>query len=115
MDVLMNSIGIITIGQGFVKTFDQMIATRFFVGVFDAGLIPGCVFLCSLYYPPRHLQWRLGLITVANICSNIAGNFLAYAIANIQTTENFKGWRWYDINYQIMFRNGSDISQDLHH
>ncbi|KXH52093.1 major facilitator superfamily transporter [Colletotrichum nymphaeae SA-01] len=91
LDILL---GIITIGQGFVKTFDQMIATRFFVGVFDAGLIPGCVFLCSLYYPPRHLQWRLGLITVANICSNIAGNFLAYAIANIQTTENFKGWRW---------------------
>ncbi|KAJ3941164.1 uncharacterized protein N0V96_009042 [Colletotrichum fioriniae] len=34
----------ILLGQGFVKTFDQMIATRFFVGVFDAGLIPGCIF-----------------------------------------------------------------------
>ncbi|KAK1593409.1 major facilitator superfamily transporter [Colletotrichum navitas] len=91
LDVLL---GVITIGQGFVKTFDQILATRFLVGVFDAGLIPGCVFLCSLYYPPTHLQWRLGLITVANICSNIVGNFLAYAIANIKVTENFKGWRW---------------------
>ncbi|KAK2035564.1 major facilitator superfamily transporter [Colletotrichum zoysiae] len=87
-------LGVITIGQGFVKTFDQILATRFLVGVFDAGLIPGCVFLCSLYYPPTHLQWRLGLITVANICSNIAGNFLAYAIANIKTADNFSGWRW---------------------
>ncbi|KAK1976266.1 major facilitator superfamily transporter [Colletotrichum cereale] len=91
LDVML---GVITIGQGFVNTFDQILITRFFVGVFDAGLIPGCVFLCSLYYPPAHLQWRLGLITVANICSSIAGNFLAYAIANIQTTDSFKGWRW---------------------
>ncbi|KAK6206946.1 major facilitator superfamily transporter [Colletotrichum tabaci] len=91
LDVLL---GVVTIGQGFVKTFDQIMVTRFLVGVFDAGLIPGCVFLCSLYYPPTHLQWRLGLITVANICSNIAGNFLAYAIANIKTTNAFSGWRW---------------------
>ncbi|KAK1998233.1 major facilitator superfamily transporter [Colletotrichum falcatum] len=87
-------LGIITIAQGFVNTFDQIMTTRFLVGVFDAGLMPGCVFLCALYYPPTHLQWRLGLITVANICSNIAGNFLAYAIANINATDSFKGWRW---------------------
>ncbi|KAL0940041.1 transmembrane transporter [Colletotrichum truncatum] len=91
LDVLL---GLITIAQGFVQTYEQIIVTRFFVGVFDAGLIPGCVFICSLYYPPTHLQWRLGLITVANICSSIAGNFLAYAIANIKTTNNFNGWRW---------------------
>ncbi|WYZ33918.1 hypothetical protein EsH8_I_000194 [Colletotrichum jinshuiense] len=91
LDVLL---GIITICQGFVKTYEQILVTRFFVGVFDAGLIPGCVFLCSLYYPSTHLQWRLSLITVANICSSIAGNFLAYAIANIKTTNNFNGWRW---------------------
>ncbi|KZL66426.1 major facilitator superfamily transporter, partial [Colletotrichum tofieldiae] len=91
LDVLL---GVITVCQGFVSTFDQILVTRFFVGVFDAGLIPGCVFLCSLYYPPTHLQWRLGLITVANICSSIAGNFLAYAIANIKTTNSFNGWRW---------------------
>ncbi|KAK1970222.1 major facilitator superfamily transporter [Colletotrichum sublineola] len=91
LDVLL---GVITLSQGFVKGYDQILVTRFLVGVFDAGLIPGCVFLCSLYYPPTHLQWRLGLITVANICSSIVGNFLAYAIANIKTTDNFKGWRW---------------------
>ncbi|KAF9874255.1 transmembrane transporter [Colletotrichum karsti] len=91
LDVLL---GLITVAQGFVKTYDQMIVTRFFVGVFDAGLIPGCVFICSLYYPAAHLQWRLSLITVANICSSIVGNFLAYAIANIKTTNTFHGWRW---------------------
>ncbi|KAF6803564.1 transmembrane transporter [Colletotrichum sojae] len=91
LDVLL---GLITVAQGFVKTYDQIIVTRFFVGIFDAGLIPGCVFICSLYYPATHLQWRLSLITVANICSSIVGNFLAYAIANIKTTSNFNGWRW---------------------
>ncbi|OLN91622.1 putative transporter C1002.16c-like protein 10 [Colletotrichum chlorophyti] len=91
LDILL---GLVTIGQGFVRTYDQILLTRFLVGVFDAGMIPGCIFVCALYYPPTHLQWRLGLITVANLCSNIVGNFLAYAIANIRTTNNFSGWRW---------------------
>jgi MFS family permease len=88
-------LGIVTIGQGFVHTFGQMMVTRFLVGVFDAGLIPGCIFVCSLYYPASHLQWRLGIVMVANISSNIVGNFLAYAVSQIQPpSSDFHGWRW---------------------
>lgn len=71
-----------------------MLATRFVIGIFDAGLIPGCVFVLSLYYPSIHMQWRMSMLMVANIISNIASNILAYAIAHIHSKNGWHGWRW---------------------
>ncbi|TGO48601.1 hypothetical protein BOTNAR_0467g00080 [Botryotinia narcissicola] len=59
-------LGLVTLGQGFDLSYSALLATRFLVGVFDSGLIPGCIFVCALYYPSVHLQ-----------CSN-----------------GYKGWRW---------------------
>ena len=86
--------GVVTLGQAFDQTYGAMLATRFLVGVFDAGLIPGAVYVCSLYYPGQHLQWRLSMLMVANISSNIVSNILAYAIAQIDSANGYHGWRW---------------------
>lgn len=82
-----------TLGQAFDQSYGALLATRFLIGIFDAGLIPGSVFVCSLYYPFRHLQWRLSMLMVANICSNIVSNILAYGIAKINNN-GWHGWRW---------------------
>lgn len=87
-------LGIVTLSQGFNKTYGQLLATRFLVGIFEAGLIPGCVYVVGLYYPGTHLQWRLTMIMVAGICSNMIGNILAYAVAEIHSDNGFHGWRW---------------------
>jgi MFS family permease len=71
-----------------------MLATRFVVGIFDSGLIPGCVYVCSLYYPAAHLQWRMSMLMVSNIASNVVSNILAYAIAHIHNSNGYHGWRW---------------------
>lgn len=45
-------LGLLTVCQGgVVKTYGGLIAMRVFVGTFEAGLIPGTVFLLSAYYP----------------------------------------------------------------
>jgi MFS family permease len=90
------------VGQAFDQTKSDLFATRFVLGIFDAGLLPGSVFVCSLYYPAVHLQWRMAMIMVANISSNTTANILAYAIAHLSTTSSNKwhGWRWY-----VPFRN----------
>lgn len=89
-------------GQAFDQTKSDLFATRFVLGIFDAGLLPGSVFVCSLYYPAVHLQWRLAMIMIANISSNTTANILAYAIAHLSNTSSNKwhGWRWY-----VPFRN----------
>ncbi|KAH8666805.1 major facilitator superfamily domain-containing protein [Xylariales sp. PMI_506] len=87
-------LGLVTLGQAFVKSYGAILATRFLVGVFDCGLIPGAVYVCSLYYPGQHLQWRLSMLMVANISSNIVSNILAYGIAHINNANGYHGWRW---------------------
>ncbi|KAK7995590.1 hypothetical protein PG990_014363 [Apiospora arundinis] len=90
-------LGVVTLGQAFDKSYGALLATRFLVGIFDAGLMPGCVFVLSLYYPSVHLQWRLSMLMVSNIISNIISNILAFGIAQIRNTNRtseWSGWRW---------------------
>lgn len=86
--------GLVTLGQAFDKTYSALLATRFVIGIFDAGLIPGCVFVLSLYYPSVHMQWRMSMLMVANLVSNIVSNILAFAIAEIRNSNGWHGWRW---------------------
>lgn len=77
-----------------MQSYEAILATRFLVGLFDTGLIPGCVYILGLYYPSAHLQWRMSMLMVANIVSNIFSGILAYGIAQIQSSNNYHGWRW---------------------
>lgn len=92
--VLISSTGLVTLGQAFDRTYSALLATRFVIGIFDAGLIPGCVFVLSLYYPSVHMQWRMSMLIVANLVSNIVSNILAFAIAEIRNSNGWHGWRW---------------------
>lgn len=41
--------GIVTIGQGVTRSFGGLVACRALIGVFEAGFVPGCVYLLSMY------------------------------------------------------------------
>jgi MFS family permease len=40
--------GIATMGQGLVNNFGGLVAMRLLVGLFEAGLFPGCIYLISM-------------------------------------------------------------------
>jgi MFS transporter, ACS family, DAL5 transporter family protein len=42
--------GVVMIGMGFTKNFDQLAALRIVLGIFEAGFFPGCVYLLSTWY-----------------------------------------------------------------
>jgi MFS family permease len=86
--------GIATIGQGLVRNMAGLYAMRVLVGIFEAGLFPGCVYLISMYYKRFELQWRLSLFFSASIMAGAFGGLLAYAIANMAGVANYGGWRW---------------------
>lgn len=87
-------LGIFTIGQGLVRSYEGLVAMRFFIGVLEAGLIPGSIFLLSAYYPRYELQWRVSMLHVGNATSNAFGGLLAYAVASIHSSNGWSGWRW---------------------
>ncbi|KFY44871.1 hypothetical protein V494_01269 [Pseudogymnoascus sp. VKM F-4513 (FW-928)] len=87
-------LGIFTIGQGVITNWGGLVAMRFFVGIFEAGLIPGSVLLLSQYYPRYELQWRLNMLMVGNAISSAFGGLLALAIAGIHSSNGYSSWRW---------------------
>lgn len=67
---------------------------RFFVGLFEGGLIPGTVYLLAAYYSRFQLQWRLNLLMVSTALASAFGGLLAFAIAGMDGTYGYRGWRW---------------------
>ncbi|CAD0095469.1 unnamed protein product [Aureobasidium mustum] len=92
--ILLEVPSIATIGQGLVKTFEGLVAMRVLVGIFEAGLFPGCVYLISMYYQRYELQWRLSLFFSASILAGGFGGLLAYALAKMNGIGGYSGWRW---------------------
>lgn len=86
--------GIATIGMGLINSFGGLVAMRILVGLFEAGLFPGCVYLISMYYKRFELQWRMTLFFSASIIAGAFGGLLAFAIAKMDGIANYGGWRW---------------------
>ena len=83
--------GIITVCQGLVKTFGQLVAMRFLLGIFEAGFAPGAVYLISMYYKRYELQWRISVFFSASILAGAFGGLLAYALAHMDGIGGYSG------------------------
>ncbi|CAI7654101.1 unnamed protein product [Penicillium bialowiezense] len=86
--------GCVTIGQGFVQSWSALMACRFLLGVFEAGFLPGCVYLISTYYKRFELQWRLNLFFSASIISGAISGLLAYGLSYMDGVSGYSSWRW---------------------
>lgn len=61
--------GIVNMCMGFVKTYQALVALRFLLGVFEAGVMPGMVYLTSMYYKRHEFQKRMSFF----FCSTLVG------------------------------------------
>ncbi|OJD34527.1 mfs transporter [Diplodia corticola] len=94
LSLIMALWGICTMGQGLVSSFGGLVAMRVLVGLFEAGLFPGCVYMLGMYYKRYELQWRLSLFFSASILAGGFGGLLAYALAKMDGVGGYSGWRW---------------------
>ncbi|RBQ78739.1 hypothetical protein FVER14953_21416 [Fusarium verticillioides] len=94
LSLIIGACGIITIGQGVTKSLGGLIACRVLIGLFEAGFVPGCVYLISMFYKRHELQWRINLFYTASILAGAFSGLLAYAIAHMSGVVGYSGWRW---------------------
>ncbi|KAL2871213.1 major facilitator superfamily domain-containing protein [Aspergillus lucknowensis] len=87
-------LGVITICQGFVKNNAELMACRFLIGMFEAGFLPGCVYLISMYYKRYELQWRLTLFFTSSILAGAFSGLLAYGMSHMDGVRGYSSWRW---------------------
>ncbi|KAI1261869.1 MFS general substrate transporter [Xylariaceae sp. FL1019] len=91
---LMTAWGLVNMSMGFIKTYAQLVALRFLLGIFEAGVMPGIIYLTSMYYRRHTFQVRMSSYFCSVVVAGAFGGLLAYGISNLQGQCGFAAWRW---------------------
>lgn len=86
--------GVCVLCMGFAKNYHHMLVLRVLLGLFEAGLMPGCAYYLSNWYRPTEVSYRISLYFS---CATIAGAFsgiLAWAIMKMDGVGGLAGWSW---------------------
>jgi MFS family permease len=91
---LMFSWGAITIGLGGTQNFAGVTATRFLLGMFEAGLFPGLVYYLTFWYKHDERSVRVAFILASATLAGAFGGAIAYGIGHMNQTHGLSAWRW---------------------
>lgn len=94
LSVSMLMFGVVTIAQGFVKSYSGLLATRFFLGFFETGVFPGCFYLLAMWYKRGESQKRFTFFFISTALAGAFGGLLASAIFNLNGRHGKLAWRW---------------------
>lgn len=83
--------GLVSLCIGFVKSYDSLIAARFFLGLCEGGLLGGMIIYLAMFYPRRQLVRRITYFYCAAPLSGAFGGLLATGLAQIHT-KGYNGW-----------------------
>ncbi|EJU03245.1 MFS general substrate transporter [Dacryopinax primogenitus] len=86
--------GIVSVTQGLVSNQVGLFSVRFFLGMTEAGLFPGSIFVFSMYYPRRVRHYRVAIFFGGAAVSGAFGGALAYAIGLMDGVGGRRGWSW---------------------
>jgi MFS family permease len=77
-----------------VQGFGGIVTTRFFLGVFEAGMFPGSFYLISMWYKREEAQKRYTFFFASTTLAGAFGGLLASAIGKMDGVRGYLGWRW---------------------
>ncbi|KAK5728217.1 hypothetical protein LTR17_012122 [Elasticomyces elasticus] len=86
--------GVVMTCTGLIDNFGELIAVRFLLGLFEAGLFPGALLLISRWYMPNETQTRMALLYTSAASGGAFSGLLAYGIAKMDGVGGYDGWRW---------------------
>lgn len=73
-----------------LTTFDMSV-----LGVSEAGLFPGVIYVFSVYYRRHERSWRVAIFFGGAALAGAFGGILAFAIGKMDGIGGRKGWEWY--------------------
>jgi MFS family permease len=94
LSICMFGFGMVTMLQGFVKSYSGLLATRFFLGVFETGMFPGAFYLIGMWYRRHEAQKRYSFFFSSTTLAGAFGGLLASAIGKMDGVRGYKGWRY---------------------
>ncbi|KAG2170643.1 hypothetical protein JADG_010382 [Aureobasidium aubasidani] len=94
LSFLLFGCGLMAICQGVTGSFGGLVACRFVLGIFEAGISPGSILLITMYYRREELPRRICWWYMSGTIAGAFGGLLAYALANMSGVRGYGGWRW---------------------
>jgi ACS family phthalate transporter-like MFS transporter len=87
--------GIASIATMIVKTPLEFYLARFFIGVFEAGFVPGVIYFLSQWFPSTQRARITSMFMVALPISGIISNPLSgWLMSNFDGLHGLAGWQW---------------------
>ncbi|GAA6063160.1 hypothetical protein JCM10212_006318, partial [Sporobolomyces blumeae] len=86
--------GITSTLQCLVKNEPGFLAARFFLGVSEAGLFPGCCYILSTYYTRKERTLRISLFFGGAALAGAFGGILGWGIGFHVNGGGLPGWAW---------------------
>ncbi|KAJ5145920.1 Major facilitator superfamily domain general substrate transporter [Penicillium bovifimosum] len=86
--------GMVLVFQGLVQNWGGLMATRFFLGVFETGMFPGCFYLLGMWYTRSEAQKRFSFFFSSTTLAGAFGGLLASGIGKMDGICGYRGWRW---------------------
>jgi MFS family permease len=87
--------GLASIATMMVKTPAEFYLARFFIGVFEAGFVPGVVYYLSQWFPSTHRARITSMFMVALPISGIVSNPLSgWLMSSFDGLHGLAGWQW---------------------
>ncbi|CAG8445702.1 5579_t:CDS:10 [Diversispora eburnea] len=77
-----------------VTNFQQLMTARFFLGAFEAGLLPGIVFFITMWYIRSEQNYRIGIIYAGATLAGAFSGLIAYFIMDLDGKIQLSGWQW---------------------
>ena len=87
--------GLASMATMMVKTPSEFYFARFFIGVFEAGFVPGVVYYLSQWFPSTHRARITSMFMVALPISGIISNPLSgWLMSGFDGLHGLAGWQW---------------------
>lgn len=80
--------------SGFCHTFAGLLVSRIFVGIFESGMFPGCMYLISGWYRRHELLARTAFFFVANDIAGTISGLAGAGLGSLDGVRGISGWRW---------------------
>ncbi|KAJ4420808.1 hypothetical protein N0V82_004103 [Gnomoniopsis sp. IMI 355080] len=86
--------GTIALTQAWCTGLSSFYATRFLLGIFEGGYIPGAQYMLALFYTEGELARRTAIFYFGNYLATAVGSLIAAAVLRLGGVRGLSGWQW---------------------
>lgn len=86
--------GTIALTQAWCTNIRSFYATRFLLGAFEGGYVPGGQYMLSLFYTKKELALRTAIFYFGNYFATATGSLIAAGVLELGGTSGLSGWQW---------------------